>query len=139
MKEKAICILILVLVIILIPITSFCDNRGSNKYDNSASKPPMDDAVNDGKNFLSSGKDFNTVINTEKLKNTSGEIFNVIYAIGMVIAVATGTVLGIKFMLAPIEEKAETKQALLPYAIGCIVLFGAITIWRVAVSILGKI
>ena len=46
-----------------------------------------------------------------------------------------GTVLGIKFMVASAEDKAEVKKALVPYIIGCAVIFGAFTIWNIAVNI----
>lgn len=46
-----------------------------------------------------------------------------------------GTVLGIQFMVASAEDKAEVKKALVPYVIGCIVIFGAFTIWSIAVNI----
>ena len=32
--------------------------------------------------------------------------------------------------------KAEAKKALVPYAIGCAVVFGSFTIWKIVVTVL---
>lgn len=44
-----------------------------------------------------------------------------------------GTIIGIQFMVASAEDKAKVKEALVPYVIGCAVIFGAFSIWKVAV------
>lgn len=46
-----------------------------------------------------------------------------------------GTVIGIQFMVASAEDKAKVKEALIPYVIGCAVIFGAFTIWSMAVNL----
>ena len=38
--------------------------------------------------------------------------------------------------MGSIEEKAEIKTMLIPYIIGCVVVFGAFTIWKIVVDIL---
>lgn len=47
---------------------------------------------------------------------------------------AVGIVIGIQFMVASAEDKAKVKEALVPYIVGCIVIFGAFTIWSIAVN-----
>lgn len=37
-------------------------------------------------------------------------------------------------MVASAEDKAKVKEALIPYIVGCIVIFGAFTIWSIAVN-----
>lgn len=46
-----------------------------------------------------------------------------------------GTMIGIQFMVASAEDKAKVKEALVPYVIGCAVIFGAFTIWSIAVNL----
>ena len=46
-------------------------------------------------------------------------------------------ILGIKFMIGSAEEKAQIKDALIPFVIGCIVIFGAFGIWKIFVT-MGK-
>ncbi len=70
-----------------------------------------------------------------KIKDTSNTIANILIAIGTVIAVIVSSILGIKFMIGSVEEKAQIKEALVPFVIGCIVIFGAFTIWKIFVII----
>lgn len=55
------------------------------------------------------------------------KIVSTVKYIGMIISIATLSVIGIKFMLGSVEEKAQYKQTLLPWLIGAILLF-AITL-----------
>ncbi|MCI8481836.1 MAG: hypothetical protein HFJ27_01800 [Clostridia bacterium] len=47
-----------------------------------------------------------------------------------------GMYLGIKFMISSAEDKAKVKEALIPYIAGCVVVFGAFTIWRLVILLL---
>ena len=38
-------------------------------------------------------------------------------------------------MTAETESKAKIKESLMAYFIGCVVIFGAFTIWRIVVTI----
>lgn len=55
------------------------------------------------------------------------KIVSTVKFIGMIISVVTLSVIGIKFMVGSVEEKAQYKQTLLPWFIGAILLF-AITL-----------
>lgn len=46
-----------------------------------------------------------------------------IQIIGVVIAIAGIIILGIKYMIGSVEQKAEYKKTLIPYLIGCIFIF----------------
>ena len=35
-----------------------------------------------------------------------------------------------------LEEKVKVKETLIPYVAGCIIIFGAFTIWKVVVEVL---
>lgn len=56
------------------------------------------------------------------------KLVEVIRTIGVFIAVGALMVIGIKYMTGSIEEKAQYKKSMLPYIIGCVILFGAATI-----------
>lgn len=62
-------------------------------------------------------------------------MYKLLMAIGIVIMFAVGIVIGIQFMVASAEDKAKVKEALIPYIVGCIVIFGAFTIWSIAVNL----
>lgn len=69
----------------------------------------------------------------------SNSIYNILFSVGVVIAVIVGMILGIKLMLAPVGERAEAKKMLVPYVVGCAVVFGAFGIWKLVVTILQAI
>ncbi len=61
---------------------------------------------------------------TDKTENILGAIVTV----GVVISAIMLTILGIKYMLGSVEEKAEYKKTMIPYLIGTVLLFSASTI-----------
>lgn len=74
-----------------------------------------------------------------ELRSLISDLYNIIFPLGVVITVAVGGILGIKFMLASAEDKAKVKESLLPYGIGCAVIFGAFGIWKICLEILSNI
>lgn len=88
--------------------------------------------VKDGeKNADQNGKD-------GELVEISNSIYNMILAIAMIVAVTVGIALGIKFITSSVEEQAKVKELLVPYVTGCIVIFGALGIWKLAVTTFSK-
>lgn len=85
--------------------------------------------------FWVNGDSVSSAINTAELKETSDYMFKLLTAIGIVVMFLVGTIIGIKFMIASAEDKAKVKEALIPYVIGCAVIFGAFTIWSVVVDL----
>ena len=65
---------------------------------------------------------------SEKLSNMGGVVLGIINAIGAFVAVGMLMVMGIKFMLGSIEEKAEYKSLMFPYVLGAILLFSGTTL-----------
>ncbi len=55
----------------------------------------------------------------------AGVVIGWISTLGIVIAVIALTVMGLKFMLNGVEEKAEYKKSMIPYIIGCFMLMAA--------------
>ena len=96
------------------------------------------DIISSSRNFLEAGNDVDDTIKEDKLQETSSFIFNLLFTIGVVVMFIVGTIIGIQFMIASAEDKAKVKEALVPYFVGCIVIFGAFTIWSVIVNILQK-
>ena len=92
------------------------------------------DIVSSGDDFLSKGNNTGT-IDESQLKNTSDKLYNILFAIGVVVMFVVGTIIGIQFIVASAEEKAKVKESLIPYAVGCAVILGAFTIWKIVVTI----
>lgn len=76
-------------------------------------------------------------IDSEILKNEAGKLYNIFLAIATAVAVIVGAILGIQYMTAGIDKKVEVKESLFPYIISCTVVFGAMGIWKLVVTILG--
>ena len=61
---------------------------------------------------------------SEKIENVTSQILTSITDIGIAAAVIILAILGIKYMIGSVEEKAEYKKDLIPYLIGALILFG---------------
>lgn len=85
--------------------------------------------------FITNGSS-SDMIAGDKIKNLSDIIYNVLLILGTVIAVIVGSVLGIQFITGSVEQKAKVKDSLIPFVIGCGVIFGAFGIWKLVITIL---
>lgn len=96
-----------------------------------------------GDDFIKKGFDDQNVANIsldeETLKDEASGIFKIFVIIGIILSVIVGGILGIKFMMASAEDKAPIKEALIPYIVGCVVVYGAFAIWRLVVIVLQNI
>lgn len=54
-----------------------------------------------------------------------GKILGVIRNIGVITSVLMLSIIGLKYMLGSLDEKANYKETMFPYFIGCILLMGA--------------
>ena len=129
MKKLYLIIIILISVIICIPTitkASMIDDviSGADTFLNT--EPEKD------KNNLGGGT---SKVDEEQLKEASTGIYNILFYIGMAITVLVGAVMGIQFMMDNAEGKAKVKEALIPYIIGCFVIFGSYGIWRICIKI----
>lgn len=104
------------------------------------------DTVTDGAdNFFEAGKNHKDEsgqpvqpFDQTSLKNVSDVVYNILLIIGIIAAVIMGLVIGIKLMLGSASEKAEIKQLIPPYVVGCIVVFGAFAIWKIVVELFNQ-
>lgn len=73
----------------------------------------------------------------EGAANTAGTIIGVMQWIGYAIAVGMLVYIGIKYIMASANEKADLKNALIKYVIGAALIVGGVTIagWIFSVSI----
>lgn len=66
----------------------------------------------------------NSVSGAMRMEEIGNTIVGFIQVIGSAISVISLVVIGIKYVMGSVEEKAEYKQTLKPYLIGAIMLFG---------------
>ena len=61
----------------------------------------------------------------ETISNTAGKILYIVRIIGMAVSIIMLTILGIKYVAASPNEKAEYKKGMTIYVVGAVLLFGA--------------
>lgn len=110
-----------------------------DKQTSTSSSSSIDDAINDAKDFVNQAEDDIGIVEESSLQKFSNSFYNIFLTVGTAIAVIVGIVIGIKYMLGSIEEKADIKQMLIPYAVGCIVVFGSFGIWKMIIEIMDNI
>lgn len=93
----------------------------------AASKLDPNDVV--GKMENSSGN-----ANTNQITNLGGNILNILQIVGIVVGAIILVVLGLKYMMGSLEEKAEYKKSMIPLIVGIVVVMGATTIANLLVN-----
>lgn len=78
------------------------------------------------------------VISEDGLVEISNSLLSILFPVGIVVSVVVTAILGAQFMWGSTENKAEVKQALVPWGISIFVLFSAYAIWKVVVDILSS-
>lgn len=98
----------------------------------------VSDIKSEADNFINTGEANQTnTINTDNVTSTINWLYGIGLVIGGLVAVVVGIILGIQFMMsASSEEKAKYKKALVVYVVGCVVIFGALGIWRIVTTAL---
>ena len=99
--------------------------------------------ISSGDKFLETGKDEalknDDVASDEKTSEFISILYNTLLTLGVIITIAVGGIMGIKFMLASVEDKAKIKEALVPYVVGSVLIFGAFGIWKLFINIFSQI
>lgn len=101
---------------------------------NDGSEESLEDLIQDGDAFLSKGE--TNRVDQTALQNFSKTMYNILLAIGVVVAVIVGAMIGIKLMASSVDEQAEAKKLVIPYIVGCFILFGGFGIWKIIINIL---
>lgn len=133
MTNKSIRLILRIIIVMIIAMLLFTPNSKAIT---------TDEIFSAGENFIEQGKDEsrkNTAINNTEFRQTVANIGNILTSIGVALAVIIGAILGIQMMWGSIEQQVKVKEMLMPYAIGCIVIFGTFGIWKLAVTIFSQI
>lgn len=96
----------------------------------------IDDMWAQGSKFLKIGEESdNGTFNGKKMKDATDTLYSLFFGAGVAIAVIVGAYLGVKFMTEGVEGKAKIKEALIPFVIGCMIIFGGFSIWKIAMNL----
>ena len=126
-------------VLISIIIFSVIISGGFCNYSNADTS--LDSTISQGDSFISTGKNQKDIatINGNKFSSVVKTVYNILLIIGVSVSVIIIGIMGIKIITGSVEDKAEIKEQMVPYLIGCGVMFGAFTIWKIAMVIAGAV
>ena len=89
----------------------------------------IDDIISQGDEFLQEGKNNQKgTLDQAQLKKSVNQVYTILFGIGTALSVAVAAILGIKFMIGSVEDRAEYKKTMMPVIIGIVVLFTSTTI-----------
>lgn len=78
-------------------------------------------------------------LDNNKLTQMTGNILGVLQTIGSIVSIIALIIIGMKYMIGSVEEKAKYKETLIPYIIGCALVFGisniVAIIYKIAVNL----
>lgn len=79
------------------------------------------------------------VENANHLFDIGNMVVSIVRIIASIISVVVLLILGIKYMLGSVEEKAEYKKSMMPYVIGAVLVFGITNILAIIIDIVTTI
>ena len=135
MKRNIIITIFLILIFLVLNVTQVQAIKDS---ESGRQDIGIHDVTGGASDFISAGQQLDTPLDNAEVKNVSDIIYNILLILGVVATVIVGLIIGIKIVLGSNTEKAETKQLIIPYIIGCVVIFGAFIIWKMVVEILNQ-
>lgn len=102
----------------------------------SSSGESLDNMIGSAEDFAKESDPNTLALKQSELQSLSSLLFNIILNIAVVVSVLVGLYIGIQFITGSVEQKANVKEMIMPYVIGCFVVYGALGIWKIVVTIL---
>ena len=97
----------------------------------------LDDIKEGADSFIDAGRGSQSqVFFGDGIKGALDLIYNILLTIGVIVVVIIAAFLGIKFITSSVEEQAKVKESLIPFFVGCVVIFGAFGIWKLVTGLL---
>ena len=118
-------------LIIFIIVFMLIINFNIYTYADSSDKTIMDQS----KEWIEIGKEESENLSIGETDYWS-ELAGLLTGIGIWVSIISGSILGIRLMIASPDDKAQIKKQLIIWIVGSVVIMGAITIWKVSLDIL---
>ena len=67
--------------------------------------------------------------------NIAGNVLSIIRNIGVIVAVVGLSIIGVRYMFGSVEQKAEYKKTLVPFAVGLIILAASVTFVKIIADV----
>ena len=74
-----------------------------------------------------------------QMETIGTKIFTAVSNVGIVASVVVIAIIGVKYMLGSVDEKAKYKETLMPYLIGAFLVFGASIIVKIVYNLFKNI
>lgn len=125
MRVKYMILSILVIIAIILPANKSLALTTSNVelMETASTGNPSEINTNDWKPGST-----NSVQNASEFLKFANKIIGGIRIIGSIVSVIALIIIGMKFMLGSVDEKAEYKKTLKPYLIGAVLVFAITTV-----------
>ena len=130
MKKNNLLLKIFIIVITIISILLII-----NEPTYAATTLSGDALWQDGRDFINKGSQ-NSPISAQKIGEILTPLANILLAIGTVVVVIVGVVMGIKYVTSPPDAQGKLKTQLVGLFISTVVLYGAYGIWTISYNIL---
>ena len=119
-----------------------CNGEGEvpevSNDEGEANKHSIGEIIKEGAAFIQIGQGEESPIKKENIQDLSNTLYNILIIVGIIIAFIIGGILAIQFITGGVGEQVDVKKALIPYILGCIIMFGSFTIWKVIVDVLNE-
>lgn len=122
--KKIIFIILILCSVMLVIIPEFTMAKTTSIINPDNYKPESTSEASGGDNYL---------------KDMANAIVGSIRVVGSIISVITLIIIGIKYMIASAEERAEYKKTMKPYIIGAVLLFGITNILVIISNIVQEV
>lgn len=98
----------------------------------------LDDIFSSGKEFIEKGSE-DTVISTEDAIDAFVPVGITLVGIATIVLVVVGLIMGVKYMIAGANEKAQLKQKLIYFVISVVLVYGATGIFAIVINVFNNI
>ena len=147
--KKIVDILILIiLATCIIPLSSKAMNVSDKVYINDETMTlkiasdktisGFDDWQQQAKNFIEKGNS-GIKVNTSEAIKAFLPIGRILVGIATIVLVVVGLIFGVKYMIAGANDKAQLKQKLIYYVISVVLIYGAVGIFSIVISVMNNI
>lgn len=121
---------VLILILVYLLISNFYSYTYAYGFDENKTITGM------AENWIDLGREGNE----DKLMDVKTKHWNLLAGVltgaGIWIILISGSILGIRFMLASPDQKADVKKSLVIWSVGSVIILGAFTIWKILINIL---
>ena len=124
------------LIMLLITMIFFMTNvvQATTDTDVTIDFNPDDWKPNDDQQ-ITEGQETTGAIGANRLMNIGNSIIGIIQIVGSFTSVIVLIIIGIRYMMGSVEERAEYKKAMAPYIIGAVMVFAITNILSIVVGI----